>query len=167
MDMKTNNHPMNTSTGNLSQGILVLGNPETACGLIAMALNHREDVVFTNNAVEAFNLLEHQTYSVVIAFQKDEIGIGMNFMDSVSKVYPESQRIMVCEPSEILHVISQINDKVVNRVITTQISPDAALDIIEKSEDEFIAARENGAWIHDLRRQNHQYEFLLRQKLAC
>ncbi len=145
--MKTNNDPMNTSTGNHSHGILVLGNPETACGLIAMALNHREDVVFTDNAVEAFNLLEQKSFGVVIAFQKDEIGIGMNFMD--------------------LSVISQINEKVVNRVITTNLSPDSAREIIEKSEIEFIAARENGAWIHDLRRQNHQYEFMLRQKLAC
>ena len=158
---------MNTSTGNHSQGILVLGKPETACGLIAMALNHREDVVFTDNAVEAFNLLEQQSFAVVIAFQKDEIGIGMNFMESVAKVYQQTQRIIVSDPSEILNVISQINDKVVNRVITTNVAPEAARETIEKSEAEFIEARENGEWIHDLRRQNHQYEFMLRQKLAC
>ena len=158
---------MNTSTVNHSQGILVLGNPESACGLIAMALNHRDDVVFTDNAVEAFNLLEQQSFSVVIAFQKDEIGIGMNFMESVAKVYQDTQRIIVADPAEILSVISQINEKVVNRVITTNLSPDSAREIIEKSEIEFIAARENGAWIHDLRRQNYQYEFMLRQKLAC
>jgi DNA-binding NtrC family response regulator len=164
--MKTNNYPMDTSTGNHSHSILVLGNPETACGLIAMALNHREDALFTDNAVEAFNMMEQQSFGVVIAFQKDEIGIGMNFMESVAKVYPDTQRIMVVDPAEILHLISQINDKVVNRVITTNLSPDAARDIIEKSEAEFNEARENGAWIHDLRRQNHQYEFMLRQKLA-
>lgn len=165
--MKTNNYPMNTSTGNHSHGILVLGNPETACGLIAMALNHREDAVFTDSAVEAFNLLEQHSYGVVIAFQKDEIGIGMNFMESVAKVYPDTQRVIISDPADILNVISQLNDKVINRVITTQSSPDAAREIIEKSETDFIEARENVAWIHDLRRQNHQFEFMLRQKLAC
>ncbi len=165
--MKRIHNPMNTPTENQIPSILVLGNPESACGLIAMALNHREDVVFTDNAVEAFNVIEQETINVVIAFQNDEMGIGMNFLDSVAKVYANTQRVIVSDPADILNLISQINDKVINRVITTNLSPEAARAIIEKSEAECIEARENGAWIHDLRRQNHQYEFMLRQKLAC
>ena len=129
--------------------------------------NFRENyIVFTTaNPVEAYNMIDSEGIQIVIADHNMPSMSGVEFLESLSRDYPAVQRILLTGYTELVPLVEAVNKGKVFRILTKPFNMKEISRMISESWTQSKEMSEQEKLIHQLKRQNAQFEFILRQRL--
>jgi DNA-binding NtrC family response regulator len=135
--------------------------------LVTFRANFRDQfVVFTtSNPVEAYNMIGENKIQIVITDHNMPRMSGVEFLESIARDYPDVQRILLTGYTELVPVMEAINKGKVFRILTKPFNMKEISRMVSEAWDQFRQVLEKEKLIHQLKRQNQQFEFILRQRL--
>jgi DNA-binding NtrC family response regulator len=135
--------------------------------LVTFRANFRDQfVVFTtSNPVEAYNMIGENNIQIVITDHNMPRMSGVEFLESIARDYPDVQRILLTGYTELVPVMEAINKGKVFRILTKPFNMKEISRMVSEAWDQFRQVLEKEKLIHQLKRQNQQFEFILRQRL--
>lgn len=135
--------------------------------LVAFSANFRSqfEIYTTVSAFEAYNLIEDKNIQVVLADHRMPSISGVDFLETVSRDYPDVQRILVTGHCDMSLLVEAINKGKVGGVLSKPFNPSEISDVVCEAWNRFKDLFEKEIVLKQLRRQNQQFEFMLRQRL--
>jgi DNA-binding NtrC family response regulator len=156
-----------TSNDALSGKPRVLFLDDDEANLVAFSANFRSqfEIYTTVSAFDAYNLIEDKRIQVVLADHRMPSISGVDFLETVARDYPEVQRILVTGHCDMNLLLEAINKGKVGGVLSKPFNPVEMTDVIVDAWTRFRDLFEKEIVLKQLRRQNQQFEFMLRQRL--
>lgn len=135
--------------------------------LVTFRANFREqfEVYTSNNPVEAYNLISEHKIQIVITDHNMPSMSGVEFLESISRDYPDVQRILLTGYTELVPVMEAINKGKVFRILTKPFNMKEISKMVSEAWEQCKVVFEKEKLISQLKRQNQQFEFILRQRL--
>jgi DNA-binding NtrC family response regulator len=135
--------------------------------LQSFAANFRRNyhVITTNSTIEAFGLIQNGGIDIVVTDQNMPSMSGIEFLESVAAEYPQVQRILFTGYSDLISATEAVNKGKIFRIVNKPLDSEEISAALKAACDEVRAKEEKDKLIKDLRRQNQQFEFMLRQRL--
>jgi DNA-binding NtrC family response regulator len=90
---------------------------------------------------------------------------GVEFLESIARDFPNVQRILLTGYSELVPVVEAVNKGQVFRILTKPFNMKEISNMVAEAWDQCKIIFEKEKLIHQLKRQNQQFEFILRQRL--
>ncbi len=145
--------------------VLFLDDDES--NLVAFSANFRSqfEIYTTVSAFEAYNLIEDKSIQVVLADHRMPSISGVDFLETVARDYPDVQRILVTGHCDMSLLFEAINKGKVGGVLSKPFNPSEISDVVIEAWNRFKELFEKEIVLKQLRRQNQQFEFMLRQRL--
>ena len=135
--------------------------------LVAFRANFRSqfEIYSTVSPFEAYNLIEDMNIQVVLADHRMPSISGIDFLETVARDYPGVQRILVTGHCDVNLLVEAINKGKVGGVLSKPFNPLEISAVISDAWSRFREVFESEIVMKQLRRQNQQFEFMLRQRL--
>lgn len=135
--------------------------------LVTFRANFRDqfEVYTTSNPVEAYNMIAENKIQIVITDHNMPRMSGVEFLESIARDYPDVQRILLTGYTELVPLMEAINKGKVFRILTKPFNMKEISRMVIEAWDQFRSVLEKDRLIHQLKRQNQQFEFILRQRL--
>jgi len=135
--------------------------------LVSFRANFREQFeVFTSaNPVEAYNIIAENKIDIVITDHNMPSMSGVEFLESIAIDYPYVQRILLTGYTELVPVMEAINKGQVFRISTKPFNLKEISRMVAEAWEQCRIIIEREKLINQLKRQNQQFEFILRQRL--
>ena len=135
--------------------------------LVAFRANFRSqfEIYTTVSPFEAYNLIDDMNIQVVLADHRMPSISGIDFLETVSRDYPGVQRILVTGHCDVNLLVEAINKGKVGGVLSKPFNPLEISAVISDAWSRFREVFESEIVMKQLRRQNQQFEFMLRQRL--
>lgn len=135
--------------------------------LVAFRANFRSqfEIYSTVSPFEAYNLIEDMNIQVVLADHRMPAISGIDFLETVARDYPGVQRILVTGQCDLNLLVEAINKGKVAGVLSKPFNPLEISAVISDAWGRFREVFEKEIVMKQLRRQNQQFEFMLRQRL--
>ncbi len=135
--------------------------------LVSFRANFRDqfDVFTTNNPVEAYTMIGEHKIQIVITDHNMPSMSGVEFLESISDHYPDVQRILLTGYTELVPVMEAINKGKVFRIIAKPFNMKEISRMVIEAWEQFRIVFERERLIQQLKKQNQQFEFILRQRL--
>ena len=135
--------------------------------LVTFRANFREQfsVFTTDNPVEAYDMIGEHKIQIVITDHNMPRMSGVEFLESIARDYPDVQRILLTGYTELVPVMEAVNKGKVFRILTKPFTMKEISRMVIEAWDQFRQVIEKDKLIHQLKRQNQQFEFILRQRL--
>lgn len=135
--------------------------------LVTFRANFRDqfDVFTATSPIEAYNMIESNQIQIVITDHNMPSMSGVEFLESVSRDYPEVQRILLTGYTELIPVMEAVNKGKVFRILTKPFNMKEISKMVSEAWEQFKVIFEQEKLIQQLKRQNQQFEFILRQRL--
>ncbi len=135
--------------------------------LVAFRANFRSqfEIYSTVSPFEAYNLIEDMNIQVVLADHRMPSISGIDFLETVARDYPGVQRILVTGQCDLNLLVEAINKGKVAGVLSKPFNPLEISAVISDAWGRFREVFEKEIVMKQLRRQNQQFEFMLRQRL--
>lgn len=145
--------------------VLFLDDDES--NLVAFSANFRSqfEIYTTVSAFDAYNLIEDKNIQVVLADHRMPTISGIDFLETVARDYPDVQRILVTGHCDMNLLVEAINKGKVGGVLSKPFNPTEITDVVSDAWNRFREMFEREIVMKQLRRQNQQFEFMLRQRL--
>lgn len=161
------NIPQATQKLDVNEKPKVLYLDDDEANLVTFRANFRDqfEVFTTSNPVEAYNLIGEHKINIAITDHNMPRMSGVEFLESISNDYPEVQRILLTGYTELVPVMEAINKGKVFRILTKPFNMKEISKMVSEAWDNFKMVIEKEKLIHQLKRQNQQFEFILRQRL--
>jgi DNA-binding NtrC family response regulator len=102
---------------------------------------------------------------VVLADHRMPSISGIDFLETVARDYPGVQRILVTGQCDLSLLVEAINKGKVVGVLSKPFNPLEISAVISDAWSRFREVFENDIVMKQLRRQNQQFEFMLRQRM--
>jgi FixJ family two-component response regulator len=102
---------------------------------------------------------------VVLADHRMPSISGVDFLETVARDYPDVQRVLVTGHCDISLLLEAINKGKVGGVLSKPFNPGEISDVVIDAWNRFKEIFEKEIVLKQLRRQNQQFEFMLRQRL--
>lgn len=128
--------------------------------LVSFKANFRIDfeVFIAESADEGKLILEKNKINVIITDQRMPIKTGVEFLEEVMKDYPDPVRILLTGYTDMETVIEAVNKGKIYQYVRKPYVAEELKKLIQDAFDTYEAAQK-------IKRDNEQYEFILRQKL--
>jgi response regulator RpfG family c-di-GMP phosphodiesterase len=135
--------------------------------LVTFRANFRDQYeIFTSTSpVAAYNMIEEHAIQVVITDHQMPSMSGVDFLASVSRDYPEVKRILLTGYSDMVPLMEAINKGRVSAVLSKPFNTIEISKVVHEAWAQFKDMLEKDVLIKQLRRQNQQFEFMLRQRM--
>jgi DNA-binding NtrC family response regulator len=135
--------------------------------LVSFRANFRDqfEVFTSSDPVEAYNMINDQNIQIVITDHNMPSMSGVEFLESISRDYPQVQRILLTGYTELVPVMEAINKGQVFRILTKPFNMKEISRMVSEAWDQCRLILEKEKLIQQLKRQNQQFEFILRQRL--
>jgi DNA-binding NtrC family response regulator len=135
--------------------------------LLAFRANFRSqfEIYTTVSPFEAYNLIDDMNIQVVLADHRMPSISGIDFLETVARDYPGVQRILVTGQCDLNLLVEAINKGKVVGVLSKPFNPLEISAVISDAWSRFREVFENDIVMKQLRRQNQQFEFMLRQRM--
>jgi DNA-binding NtrC family response regulator len=155
------------SNDSLSGKPRVLFLDDDEANLVAFSANFRSQFeIYTSvSAFDAYNLIEDKNIQVVLADHRMPSISGVDFLETVARDYPDVQRILVTGHCDMSLLLEAINKGKVGAVLSKPFNPVEISDAVVGAWNRFRELFEKEIVLKQLRRQNQQFEFMLRQRL--
>lgn len=140
---------------------------DDAGNLNAFLANFRNDfeVCIAESPIQAYNMIQDQGIQVVITDHQMPSMSGVEFLETLVKDYPRVQRILLTGFSDAIPLVEAVNRGKVFGVLHKPFELERIRQMIDNAWNIFKDERDRDQLIHQLRRQNQQFEFILRQRL--
>lgn len=123
------------------------------------------EIYTANTPIEAYNLVSKHDIQIAITDQNMPAMSGVEFLETLAHDFPHVQRILITGYAELLSVVEAVNKGKVFRVITKPFNLKEIKDMMGEAFDNFKLIIEKENLINSLKKQNQQFEFILRQRL--
>lgn len=135
--------------------------------LVAFRANFRDrfDIYTTLSPIDAYNIIDDRNIQVVLADHQMPTISGGDFLETVARDYPGVQRILVTGSCDMGVLVEAINKGKVGAVLSKPFNPAQIAEVIAEAWSRFKFVLESEIVMKQLRRQNQQFEFMLRQRL--
>jgi DNA-binding NtrC family response regulator len=145
--------------------VLFLDNDES--NLVSFRANFRKQFeIFTAiSPFEAYNLIEDESIQVVLADHRMPSISGVDFLETVARDYPTVQRVLVTGDCDLNVMLEAINKGRVDGMLLKPFETSEISQVIGQAWNRFKEMLEKDIVVKQLRRQNQQFEFMLRQRL--
>ena len=150
---------------NAKPRVLFLDNDDH--NLVSFKANFRNqfEVFTTVSPLEAYNLIEDQAIQVVLVDHRMPTISGVDFLGTVARDYPGVQRVLVTGDCDVNLMREAINKAKIVGMLMKPFNPNEISQVIEGAWSRFKEILEKDVIVKQLRRQNQQFEFMLRQRL--
>lgn len=140
---------------------------DDASNLDSFNANFRKQftILTANSPIEAYNMLADGGIDIVVADQNMPSMSGLEFLETVATDFPEVQRILITAYAELISVVEAVNKGRIYRVITKPFNTDEIRNLLVDAYQQIKSKFEKDLLIDALKKQNQQFEFLLRQRL--
>lgn len=122
-------------------------------------------VITSDSPIDAYNLLQDGGIDIVIADQNMPAMSGIEFLETVANEFPEVERILLTGYTEMVSVVEAVNKGKLFRILTKPFNLEEIGKVIADATKMIADRLETNQTMEALRRQNQQFEFLLRQRL--
>jgi DNA-binding NtrC family response regulator len=122
-------------------------------------------VYTATNPVQAYNMIESEGIQIAIADHHMPSMSGVEFLESLSRDFPQVQRILLTGYTETIPVVEAINKGRVFGVLTKPFNIRDISAMVRDAWQQFSDLLDKERTIRQLIRQNQQFEFILRQRL--
>ncbi|MFN5620962.1 MAG: response regulator [Flavobacteriales bacterium] len=126
--------------------------------------NHFEIFVATT-PVEAYAMMDEHAIQVVITDHQMPTMSGVDFLATLSRDFPNVKRILLTGYSEMIPLVDAINKGKVSAVLSKPFNAAEIGHVVMEAWNQFKELVEQEVLIKQLKRQNQQFEFMLRQRL--
>lgn len=126
---------------------------------------HQFEVYIASNPVEAYNLIDAQQIHIAITDHNMPSMSGVEFLESISRDFPDVQRILLTGFTDLVPVVEAVNKGKVFRILTKPFDMKEISKMVNEAWENCKSAFEKERQIQTLTRQNQQFEFILRQRL--
>jgi DNA-binding NtrC family response regulator len=135
--------------------------------LVAFSANFRSqfEIYTTVSPFDAYNLIEDRNIQIVLADHRMPSISGIDFLETVARDYPEVQRVLVTGHCDMHVLLEAINKGKVGGVLSKPFDPQEISSVLSEAWSRFKDLIEKEIVLKQLRRQNQQFEFMLRQRL--
>lgn len=123
------------------------------------------DIFTSINPVEAYNMIEQEQIQIAIADHNMPSMSGVEFLESLFRDFPQVQRILLTGYTEMIPVVAAINKGRVFGVLTKPFNLQEISIMVMDAWEQRKEIERKEQMIHQLTRQNQQFEFILRQRL--
>ena len=163
----TMNSPLSAKKPEIDERPRVLYLDDDDANLVTFRANFRDqfEVFTSNNPVEAYNLINEHKIQIAITDHNMPSMSGVEFLESIAQDYPDVQRILLTGYTELVPVMEAVNKGKVFRILTKPFNMKEISRMVTEAWDQCKVVFEKEKLIHQLKRQNHQFEFILRQRL--
>jgi DNA-binding NtrC family response regulator len=163
----TMNSPLSTKKPEIDERPRVLYLDDDDANLVTFRANFRDqfEVFTSNNPVEAYNLINEHKIQIAITDHNMPSMSGVEFLESIAQDYPDVQRILLTGYTELVPVMEAVNKGKVFRILTKPFNMKEISRMVTEAWDQCKVVFEKEKLIHQLKRQNQQFEFILRQRL--
>jgi DNA-binding NtrC family response regulator len=161
------NSPLSTKKPEIDERPRVLYLDDDDANLVTFRANFRDqfEVFTSNNPVEAYNLINEHKIQIAITDHNMPSMSGVEFLESIAQDYPDVQRILLTGYTELVPVMEAVNKGKVFRILTKPFNMKEISRMVTEAWDQCKVVFEKEKLIHQLKRQNQQFEFILRQRL--
>lgn len=157
---------MKNNNNNAAQTkVMVVSQNATFAQDVKNLLNEKFEVLASNNAAEAFDLLLPEQVQVLVVDQFLNGTTGAEFLQSVNQHFPQVKAVFVAQNSNELNWETLLNDSRPFRVISVPVNLKALENHVADAAERFHQEFENDQTLEFLNRQNQQMQFLLTQSL--
>lgn len=165
--MTMNTFPTNSSPLELDTLPRVLYLDDDQGNLDSFIANFRTqfEVFTSNNPVEAYNMIAENRIQIVITDHNMPSMSGVEFLESISNDFPNVQRILLTGYSELVPIVEAVNKGRVFRILTKPFNMKEISRMVLEAWDQCKEIFEREKQLYQLKRQNQQFEFILRQRL--
>lgn len=122
-------------------------------------------ILTANTPVEAYNLLHENEVQMVITDQRMPSMTGSEFLATIAHEFPNTQRILLTGVADWKSVVEAVNKGRVSKIVTKPFNFSELKGMIAEGLDQFAKSLEKDQLIKTLKKQNQQFEFILRQRL--
>jgi DNA-binding NtrC family response regulator len=161
------NSPLSAKKPEIDERPRVLYLDDDDANLVTFRANFRDqfEVFTSNNPVEAYNLINEHKIQIAITDHNMPSMSGVEFLESIAQDYPDVQRILLTGYTELVPVMEAVNKGKVFRILTKPFNMKEISRMVTEAWDQCKVVFEKEKLIHQLKRQNQQFEFILRQRL--
>jgi signal transduction histidine kinase len=110
------------------------------------------------SALQAFEILKKDEFEIILSDQRMPEMTGISFLSEVSKLYPNTIRILLTAYTETQDIIDAINIGQVYQYITKPYQKKDMEKVLEKAHEIWSLRRQNVQLISKLRESNEEYE---------
>ena len=122
--------------------------------------------IFTvSNPIDAYNILHEEDISMVITDQRMPSMSGAEFLETVADEFPRIERMLLTGVADWQAVVQAVNRGKVSKIMTKPFNFNELRTYIQEGIDRFKSKLEEEDLINNLKKQNQQFEFILRQRL--
>lgn len=163
----TMNIPSTPQIVELAEKPRVLYLDDDDANLVTFRANFRDqfDVYTSNNPVVAYNLINEHRIQIVITDHNMPSMSGVEFLESIASDYPAVQRILLTGYTELIPIMEAVNKGQVFRILSKPFNMKEISKMVTEAWTQCRVMFEKDKLIHQLQRQNQQFEFILRQRL--
>lgn len=122
-------------------------------------------IITVESPIDAYRVMQEGGVDIVVADQNMPSMSGLEFLETVASDFPEVQRILITAYAELISVVEAVNKGKIYRVITKPFNSEDVGGILKETYSMLLSKFEKDKLIDSLKRQNQQFEFLLRQRL--
>lgn len=140
---------------------------DDASNLDSFTANFRKQftILTADSPIEAYNMLADGGIDIVVVDQNMPSMSGLEFLETVATDFPEVQRILITAYAELISVVEAVNKGRIYRVITKPFNTEEIRTLLVDAYEQIKSKFEKDHLIDALKKQNQQFEFLLRQRL--
>jgi DNA-binding NtrC family response regulator len=145
--------------------VLYLDDDES--NLVSFRANFRNnfEVFVATTPIEAYRMMEDHGIQVVITDHQMPSMSGVEFLATMSRDFPNVKRILLTGYSEMVPLVDAINKGKVTAVLSKPFNAAEIGQVVIEAWNQFKELFEQEIYIKQLKRQNQQFEFMLRQRL--
>lgn len=122
-------------------------------------------ILTANTPVEAYNLIHENDIQMVITDQRMPSMNGSEFLETMAKEFPNIQRYLLTGVADWKSVVEAVNKGKVSKIVTKPFDFNELRNVITEGLETFAKSIEKEQLISTLKKQNQQFEFILRQRL--
>lgn len=122
-------------------------------------------ILLAESAAEGLRIMAENDVHIVLTDQRMPETSGIEFLESLVKIYPAPIRILVTGYSDMTAVIDAINKGQVYKYISKPWDINYLKMVLDKAYEVYRLREENKMLTESLIQVNKQLEFMLRQKL--
>jgi len=162
------NHPSSPAQPEVETGkprVLYLDDDKGNLDSFRANFRDQFEIFTSNNPVEAYNMIESEQIQIAIADHHMPSMSGVEFLESLSMDFPQVQRILLTGFTEMVPVVAAVNKGRVFGVLTKPFNIRDISTMVKEAWTICMDMVQKERMIHQLTRQNQQFEFILRQRL--
>jgi response regulator RpfG family c-di-GMP phosphodiesterase len=145
--------------------ILFVDDEENNLNSFKAAFRRDFEIHIANSPANGRKILLEKVIDVIITDQRMPGETGVEFLESIIPLYPESMRILLTGYADIQAVIDAVNKGKIYHYVAKPWDENQLRSLINNATEIYRLRQKNNKLTQDLVKVNDQLEFLLRQNL--